>query len=47
LLGVSRGTTVRAYEALQKIDLVVFVRRKGIYSPLPEEIEAARRKLKR
>jgi DNA-binding GntR family transcriptional regulator len=46
-LGVSRGTTVRAYEALQAMGLVVFVPGKGIYSPLTEEIEEARKKLKR
>jgi GntR family transcriptional regulator len=47
LLGVSRGTTIRAYEALQEMALVVRVSGKGLYSPLPEEIEAARKKLKR
>jgi DNA-binding GntR family transcriptional regulator len=46
-LSVSRGTTIRAYEALQSMGLVVRVAGKGIYSPLPEEIEDARRKLKR
>jgi len=46
-LAVSRGTTIRAYEALQEMGLVVQVRGKGIYSPLPDEIAAARKKLKR
>jgi GntR family transcriptional regulator len=45
-LGVSRGTTIRAYEALQQMGLVVFVKGKGIYSPMPDEIDAARAKLK-
>ena len=46
-LNVSRGTTVRAYEALQQMGLVVRVAGKGIYSPLTEEIDEARKKLKR
>jgi DNA-binding transcriptional regulator YhcF (GntR family) len=46
-LGISRGTTTRAYAALQKMGLVVFVPGKGIYSPLPEEIAEARKKLGR
>jgi DNA-binding GntR family transcriptional regulator len=46
-LEVSRGTTIRAYEALQQMALVVFVRGKGIYSPMPDEIKEARKKLKR
>jgi GntR family transcriptional regulator len=46
-LGVSRGTTIRAYGSLQEMGLVVRVVGKGIYSPLTEEIKEARRKLKR
>ena len=46
-LNVSRGTTIRAYEALQQMGLVVRVAGKGIYSPLTEEIDEARKKLKR
>jgi hypothetical protein len=42
-----RSLATRAYEALQKMGLVVFVKSKGIYSPLPEEIEEARGKLGR
>jgi GntR family transcriptional regulator len=47
LLSVSRGTTVRAYEALRKMDLVIFVPGRGLFSPMPDEIDAARKKLKR
>jgi GntR family transcriptional regulator len=46
-LGVSRGTTIRAYEALQEMNLVVRVPGRGLFSPMPEEIEEAKRKLKR
>lgn len=44
-LGVSRGTTIRAYEALQEMGLVVFVPGRGIFSAMAEEIEAARKNL--
>jgi GntR family transcriptional regulator len=46
-LHVSRGTTIRAYEALQEMGLVVRVPGRGLFSGLPEEIEEARAKLKR
>jgi DNA-binding GntR family transcriptional regulator len=46
-LSVGRGTTIRAYEVLQSMGLVVFVRGEGIYSPMLEEIAAAKKKLKR
>lgn len=44
LLGVSRGTTIRAYEGLREEGLVVFVPGRGLYSPMPDEIEAVRKK---
>jgi DNA-binding GntR family transcriptional regulator len=46
-LGVSRGTTIRSYEALQEMGLVVLVPGKGIYSPMPDEITEAKKKLNR
>jgi GntR family transcriptional regulator len=46
-LGVSRGTTIRAYEALRGMDLVVFVPGRGLFSPMPDELAAAKKKLKR
>jgi DNA-binding GntR family transcriptional regulator len=45
LLQVSRGTTIRAYEDLQKTGLRVPGR--GIFSAMADEIEAVRQKLKR
>jgi DNA-binding GntR family transcriptional regulator len=45
LLHVSRGTTIRAYEALQETGLLVRVPGKGIYSAMPDELEEARRNL--
>lgn len=47
LLGVSRGTTIRAHDALQEMGLVVRVPGRGLFSPMAEEIEEARKKLKR
>jgi GntR family transcriptional regulator len=43
-LHVSRGTTIRAYEGLQQEGLVIFVAGRGLYSPMPDEIEAVRTK---
>jgi DNA-binding GntR family transcriptional regulator len=46
-LGVSRGTTIRAYDSLQEMGLVVFVPGRGIFSAMTDEIDAVRKKLKR
>jgi GntR family transcriptional regulator len=43
-LHVSRGTTIRAYEGLQEEGLVIFVAGRGLFSPMPEEIEAVKTK---
>lgn len=42
-LHVSRGTTIRAYDALQEIGLVMRVPGRGLFSSMPEEIDAVRR----
>ena len=47
LLGVSRGTTVRSYSGLREMGLVIFIPGKGCYSPMPDELKAARKKLGR
>lgn len=44
-LGVSRATTIRAYEALQEMGLVVYAPGRGCFSAMAEEIEAAKKKL--
>jgi DNA-binding GntR family transcriptional regulator len=46
-LHVSRGTTIRAYDSLQEMGLVVRVPGRGLFSPMTEEIDAVRKKLKR
>jgi DNA-binding GntR family transcriptional regulator len=44
-LGVSRATTIRAYEALQGMGLVVYAPGRGCFSAMAEEIDAAKTKL--
>jgi DNA-binding GntR family transcriptional regulator len=46
-LHVSRGTTIRAYDALQEMGLVVRVPGRGLFSPMTDEIDAVRKNLKR
>ena len=47
LLHVSRGTTIRAYDALQEEGLVIFVKGRGLFSPMADEIAAIKKKRKR
>ena len=44
LLGVSRGTTIRAYDGLRQEGLVMFVPGRGLYSPMTDEIDEVRKK---
>jgi DNA-binding GntR family transcriptional regulator len=46
LLGVSRGTTIRAYEGLREEGLVIFVPGRGLFSGMTDEIDEVRKKRK-